>query len=59
MATDFESFGARGACVRMIIYRECAAAPILTYTAIHRSFRQNAVVAILSILVRLSGTVGF
>ena len=59
MATDFESLGARGACVRMIIYWECAAPPILTYTAIYRSFRQKeAVVAILSILVRLLGTVG-
>ena len=60
MATDFESLGARGACVRMIIYWECAAPPILTptYTAIYRSFRQKAVVAILSILVRLLGIVG-
>ena len=29
MATDFESFGARGACVRMIIYWECAADPYI------------------------------
>ena len=45
MATDLESLGECGACVRMIIYWECSAAPILTYTAIYRSFRQRTVVA--------------
>ena len=29
MATDFESLGARGTCVRMIIYWECAADPYI------------------------------